>query len=436
VVVDFLYPVSNYLAVATVTATLQRMLQSVVQIDVDGARVTTVQPGQIGRGTPETGINLFLYQVSRNPALKNSDMLSGRSKGNPVKRQSVIDLYYIISFYGNEGELEPQRLLGSVIRTFSDRSTLTADAIQETIADSRFRFLAESDLAEQVQQVLINPTDLSLDDLSKVWSTFFQAPYLLSITYKITMVTIEGEESLRKALPVRDRSFGGIAPFPYQPVVDRVVSEAGLLEPILTTSTLLISGKQLQGQTTQVRIAGFDFTPTTVSDTQITLCLPTLSIDGLRAGVQGVQVIHRRSRSTVYTDPSGRHPSDQQVVSNAMPMVLRPTIQHIQVANIQGQGDDLRSATLIVEVDVMVGIKQRVVLVLNEWSVNNPVGYQFEANLRQVDTTAIEVSVYGVKPSEYLVRLQIDGAESLLSIDSDPSSPTVNWYASPRVSID
>jgi hypothetical protein len=61
--------VSNYLAIATVTATLQRILQSSVQADVDGVRVTTVQPGQIGKGTPETGLNLFLYQVSRNLAL-------------------------------------------------------------------------------------------------------------------------------------------------------------------------------------------------------------------------------------------------------------------------------------------------------------------------------------------------------------------------------
>ncbi len=135
---------SNYLAIATVTATLQRLLQAAVQVDVDGARVTTVQPGQIGSGTPETGINLFLYQVSRNPALKNSDTVTARMKGNPVKRQTAIDLYYMVSFYGNDTELEPQRLLGSVIRTFNDRPSLTTDSIQETIADSSFRFLADS----------------------------------------------------------------------------------------------------------------------------------------------------------------------------------------------------------------------------------------------------------------------------------------------------
>ncbi|NJL86318.1 MAG: hypothetical protein HC886_10615 [Leptolyngbyaceae cyanobacterium SM1_1_3] len=59
---------SNYLAIATVTATLQRTLQAAVQLDVEGSRVTTVRPSDIGNGTPETGVNVFFvpdyYQSS------------------------------------------------------------------------------------------------------------------------------------------------------------------------------------------------------------------------------------------------------------------------------------------------------------------------------------------------------------------------------------
>ncbi|MEX0269733.1 DUF4255 domain-containing protein [Leptolyngbyaceae cyanobacterium UHCC 1019] len=420
---------SNYLAIATVTATLQRILQAFVQEDVDGMRVTTLPPGQIGNGTPETGINLFLYQVSRNAALKNTDTLSNRTKGTPVKRQAVLDLHYMISFYGNETELEPQRLLGSVIRTFSDRPVLLPNVIQETISDSSFRFLADSDLADQIQQVTITPVDLSLDDLSKVWSTFFQAPYRLSVTYKVTMVTIEGEDSLKKALPVRDRNFGSILPFPAQPVVEQVCSELGKLEPIGATTTLQIIGKQLQNSITQVRLGGFEATPTHTSDSQIIVPLTAFPIDSLRAGVQGLQVIHRQRTPTL--------PERLCVLeSNAIPIVLRPTIQHIQVTNLQGQGDDLRSALLTIQTDMMVGMKQRVVLVMNEWAIAQPMGYQFEATPRTADTHAIAIPIETVKSGAYLLRLQVDGAESLLSIDLDPNSPTFNWYSSPKVQID
>lgn len=423
---------SNYLAVATVTATLQRILQVAVQQDVDGMQVTTLQPSQLGNGTPQTGINLFLYQVSRNKALTNADMPTARSKGNPVKRQAALDLYYMISLYGNETELEPQRLLGGVVRTFSDLPILLPEVIRETIADSRFRFLAESTLADQVQQVTINPEDLSLDDFSKVWSTFFQAPYRLSITYKVTMVTIEGEESAKKALPVRDRGFGGIMSFPNQPVVEQVVSDLGKLEPILSTTTLQITGKQLQNPRTQVRLGGFEATPSSVSDTQIILPLTAFPVDALRAGVQGLQVIHHHLQ-TGTTAISGR---SDAVESNAYPIVLRPTIKQIHLTDLSGHGDDLRSALLTVQVDVRVGMKQRVVLVLNEWSSAEPVGYQFEVPTRTADTHEISILLRGVKPGEYLLRLQIDGAESLLSIDSDPNSPTFNWYSSPKIQIE
>jgi hypothetical protein len=268
-----------------------------------------------------------------------------------------------------------------------------------------------------------------LDDLSKVWSTFFQAPYRLSVTYKVTMITIEGEDSLKKALPVRDRSFGGILPFPAQPVVEQVASDLGRLEPILTTTTLHVIGKQLQGVMTQVRLSGFEATPVSVSDSQIIVALTAFPADSLRAGVQGLQVIHRQHTSSSATRLS-------TVESNAIPIVLRPTIQQVRLTNLQGQGDEPRSALLRLQTDVMVGVKQRVVLVMNEWSTEQPVGYQFEANPRGADTNEITVSLQGVKSADYLLRLQIDGAESLLGIDPDASSPTYNWYSSPKVRID
>lgn len=423
--------VSNYQAIATVTAILQRVLQSSVQLDVQGARVTTLQPRQIGSGTPETGINVFLYQVTRNSALVgNADASPFRTKSSQIKRRTALELHYVISFYGNEAELEPQRLLGSVTRTFNDFRTLVPELIEETLMDPAYRFLVGSNLAEQIQQLSIAPIDLSLDDLSKIWSVFFQSPYFLSLVYKVTAVIIDGEESLPRALPVRDRSLGGIVPFPNQPVVDQVISEAGGLEPIVATSTLVIRGKSFTSRQTQVRIGGWEMTPRDVKETQITLALSDFPSGQLRAGIQGLQVIH-----VIPSELAQGWAGTRQVESNAAPIVLRPTIQRVQLSDQTGQAEEDRSATLTIQVDVVVGIKQRVILVLNEWSINHPVVYQFEALPREMDTEMIVVPIQGVKPGEYLLRIQIDGAESLLTIDADPASPTFQWYSAPRIQM-
>ncbi|MEI6063729.1 MAG: Pvc16 family protein, partial [Pseudanabaena sp. ELA748] len=90
---------SNYLAIATVTATLQRVLQSVIQQDIEGARATTFPPGAISTGAPEVGVNIYLYQVTNNNALANYDSTPNRTKGIPLNRQVAVDLCYMMSCY-------------------------------------------------------------------------------------------------------------------------------------------------------------------------------------------------------------------------------------------------------------------------------------------------------------------------------------------------
>src|ERR1051326_8249061 len=109
---------SNYLAIATVTATLQRVLQAVIGGDVPGATATTVRPDASGQGLPPVGVNIFLYQVTPNAALRNADLPTRNASGQAGQRPvAALDLHYLMSFYGADKQLEPQRVLGSVVRT-------------------------------------------------------------------------------------------------------------------------------------------------------------------------------------------------------------------------------------------------------------------------------------------------------------------------------
>ena len=101
-----------------------------------------------------------------------------------------------------------------------------------------------------------------------------------------------------------------------------------------------------------------------------------------------------------------------------------------------GHEDDLRLAELSILVNLQVGAGQRVRLLLNEWSVDNPKIYVFSVPPRQDDTDRLTIAVQDIHAGEYLVRLQIDGADSLLDVDSQPDSPTFNWYHSPKILIE
>ena len=428
---------SNYLAIATVTATLQRILQAAIQVDVAGARVTTVRPDSSGSGTPEVGVNLFLYQVSPNPAWRNADLRTRRPKGELIKQaQAGLDLHYLMTFHGNEVELEPQRLLGSAVRTLVDNPVLTPELIRDTITHSTFSFLEGSTLADQVERVILFPNLMNTEELSKIWSVFFQTTYVLSLAYQATAVLIEGEKSGKRGLPLLSRQ---IYVTPTQPIIEQVVSEAGANQPIVANSTLIIRGKQLRGNTPQVRLSDAKVTPQKVSDTEIRLELSSLPPEEsrwLRAGVQGLQVLHR-----IQTQSQTRYEPERAVGSNVVPLTLCPTIIEIAVSDSLDNGYDLYLAEVTVQVDLIVGKEQRVVLVLNELlpegsadnSVNrpsngNPAAYIFAAKPREADTNSVVFPIRDVKEGEYLVRVQVDSAESLLSVESDR-------YSGPKVVI-
>lgn len=200
---------SNHLAIATVTAALRKHLQGSLNADVSDveATVTHIRPDGTGNGKlPTPGVNLFMYQVSPNAALSNVDLPTRSADGRMVERPSVaLELHYLLTFHGDESMLEPQRVMGSVVRTLEARPVLPRNMIREAVEDPDFAFLSESDLAGAVETVKFTPEPLSLEELSKLWSVFFQASYVLSIAYRASAVLIEGPEPARRVLPVQTR---------------------------------------------------------------------------------------------------------------------------------------------------------------------------------------------------------------------------------------
>ena len=419
---------SNHLAIATVTATLQRILQDTAQVDVEGARVTTVRPDNVGRGIPETGINIFLYRVAT-VNWRNQDLPGRRSTGELNKRpQIALELNYIMTCYGNEVELEPQRLLGSAIRTMHSQPVLQTEAIKNTLDDSSFRYLRESDLIEQIESIQFAPLGLSTEDLSKIWSIFFQTPYNLSVAYQARTVAIESYQIPRRALPVRKPI---ISASPQKPIVSKVTSFDPLTKLwqsteerlILTTSTIAIKGMRLGGNNNLVRIGDIDAIPQEVSDRQILLDLNTISHSELHPGVRGIQVIKRNDRDRRINE------------SNVYPLVLLPTLQEIAVEAITPLGEEQYRVRVSLATQPTIGKNQRLNLILNSTTGEREREYILKIPPLETDSDRIVTEIDSVLAGEYLVRLQVDGVESLLTIDTDENSPNYQKFIAPLLVI-
>ncbi|HEX9892331.1 MAG TPA: Pvc16 family protein, partial [Gemmatimonadales bacterium] len=81
---------SNFLAIATVTAALKRLLQAAASQAVAGALVRTGRPEASATGAVvAAGIDLYLFQVTSNAALANDDLPTRRGDASLIQRPKL-----------------------------------------------------------------------------------------------------------------------------------------------------------------------------------------------------------------------------------------------------------------------------------------------------------------------------------------------------------
>jgi hypothetical protein len=248
--------------------------------------------------------------------------------------------------------------------------------------------------------VKLTPLPLSLEELSKLWSVFFQIPYNLSVAYQATVVQVEGDETPSSALPVNDRR---VYVVPIQrAVIEQATSATG--GPIVAGATLVLEGHGLKRPITRVSLRGVEVVPASVTDQEVRvpLTVPPFPATGLRAGVQGVAVVH----PVLMGVPEVEHAGFE---SNAFPVVLRPRATSVAFA----------AGVVTVGLDPPLRQNQRAVLLLN--AVAGSTAYQFANPLAASDQASVSFTMSGVGTGQYLVRVQVDGAESPLVLD--PASP-------------
>jgi uncharacterized protein DUF4255 len=411
---------SNHLAIATVTAALRKTLQDALdaaQPQVTGARVTTTRPNAPAADLPSPGVNIFLYQTTPSAALRNADLPRRRGDGTVLQPpQAALDLHYLLTFHGADPRLEPQIMHGIASRALHQQPLIPRATIQAALADPVFDFLAGSDLADAVELVRVSPVALSVEEMARLWQVFYQIPYVLSAAYRASVVLIESEIQAHSALPVRTTRL--VVQAALGPSVDRVVSAADPSgrgqTPILAGQDVVLLGRNLLAPVTRVRFGALEVIPdpSAIRDDRIQVALPA----ALSPGVHGAEVVHRVTAA----------PPTAESGSNVVPFVLQPTITAAQAGG-----------NLQVSFTPPVGRTQRVAILLDE--IPTPVGrasrsYVFRAPPRPPtapDTAAtLTIPFTGVTPGSYLVRAQVDGAESPVGYD-----PAARIYNTPQLTI-
>ena len=195
---------SNHLAIATVTAALGQVVHKSAQSAVAGVELRFGRPVG-GAGNALRRVHVYLYQITPHGALRNADLPSRSADGRLVQRpQAALELHYLLSFYGDDQLLEPDRMLGAVARDLHARPLLSAQNIADAIA-GHLAELKGSDLGAAIERVKVTPVTFTLDEQSKLWSVMVQTPHALSMVYAASVVLLDAVELATPALPVLRR---------------------------------------------------------------------------------------------------------------------------------------------------------------------------------------------------------------------------------------
>jgi hypothetical protein len=390
--------VSNALAISAVTTTLRNLLETGINVGpgLGFTRVTARPPDRARAGEDEQNqLNLFLYQTSVNAAWRNRDMPGRVRPGEQGHPPLALNLHYLITAYGSGGgneDLLAHRVLGRAMSVLHDNTVLDQDDIQAALEDAG--------LHEQVERVRITPLTLSLEELSKLWSSF-QTQYRVSAAYEVAVVLIESTRPLRAALPVLrrgERDEGPqIAPDPL-PFPRLTALETPFGEPAATIGdTLRLRGGRLDGSQLLLRfVHQRRESPLTKTLTGVRPDLVEFSLTNPTDNDQGQPWLAGIYRLSAVVS----RPDERDKLSNELAFALAPTLSI--TPNSAPEGD----LALDVTVTPPVTPEQPVALLFGSQEI--------AAAPRAATTSSLSFVVPGVTRGDYYVRLRVDGVDSAL----------------------
>ena len=428
---------SNALAIATVTAALRKIAVNAAREADESADVIYGRPEAPTNGNPSR-VRLYLYLVAPNAALRNADLPTRNANHELIQRpQIALDLHYLLAFYGDEPKLLPQRMMGAVVRDFHARSMLRRSDIRAVIDGTEE--LKTSDLADAIEQVKLSPLPLSTEEMSKLWSVFFQTPHALSVAYQASVVLITGTDGAQQARPVLRRGEDDrgpeaeVRPFPLLDSIHIGLPEQAELRPRPASFRAVQLGHQvrLKGLNLTEGIVSVQFVhqrvhiqnelPVSNANQTSTEILVTLPDDD---GAQTAWAIGLYSVSFVYSRPG----ENELRKTSVLPLALAPRIKSIEPTSslenpIQpttvGQN---KHVTLTIKVSPNVVKSQKATILLSTLEVPaNPFAEDADGPF---DTLTFKINNPPRLKAE-LVTLRIDGVDSLPFIlePPDPQHP-------------
>ena len=420
---------SGALAIASVTAAIKDLLNDGLMdhdLSVIGNfAVTASPPDRITVGANEPNqLNLFLYQVTPNLGWRNVDLPSRDSNGRRLTNSPLaLDLHYMLSAYGSQ-DFNAEILLGYAMQLLHETPVLSRDQLRTVLAPTSpvngallpapFGNLSAVDLANQVELIKISPIFLSTEDLSKLW-TAMQARYRPTMAYLVSVVLIQATDPVRAAPPVLKRGpddkgpSAAAAPGPSLLNVRTFSSDllpaARLGDDLLLTGTgLTTTGVTVVLEHTEAGLSQELPVAASSSPFGLTVHVPSIGddVNAMSNWASGLYAVKLRISQ----------PKVPTWTTNSVPIALAPLITVTPLS--ASAGDTI---TLTCTPRLTADQVPNALVIFGSQSIT-PATIVTPGDPLQ--PTTLTFAVPSVAPANYIVRLRVDGVDSLPITVSGP----------------
>jgi len=413
---------NGYLAIGAVSAVLRSLLTTALTNGGPSTLLTSPQsvsatsPDLVPTGADEQPrLNLFMYYASLNAAYRNVDLPSrdatGARIGNPPL---ALNLHYLVSAYGGN-QFDPEILLGWAMEVFNNNPKIARSTISDALAalgasTEEVKLVAQSALASQFEELKLTQEALSNEEISRLWMAF-STHYRPTTSYQVSVVLIQDSVPVRSNLPVQKRNLV-VLPMDI-PVIEAITPGAAV-----TGSVITLSGRNFMGdvaQDTQVTFQdGAPVVAETVQPRTIRVKVPATAL----AGTVPVRVV----RNVKFGTPSDPYPAFESGSFVFQILPLLPDLTPVTPASVVTVA---RGTDLTLTINPAVGRAQRARLFAGSQVIEIPARPQSAPDTSMSLTFPIPADWNAFQAP---LRVEIDGAQSLLVQDTTQGSPTAGQF--------
>jgi hypothetical protein len=176
--------------------------------------------GAQANGDAKPRLNLYLYQLLENPAFRNEEAPNQAIFGQHGFPPLALSLFYLITSYGAPTEIEPpenapkfpadslaeldaQFILADAMRVLHDFPIVSRNTPRLRAPGPPL--ILDPGLQQEFESLRIVPRQLSIDELTKVW-TAFKEDFQRSVGYEVTVIRVQRPRPPSANPPVLQRN--------------------------------------------------------------------------------------------------------------------------------------------------------------------------------------------------------------------------------------